>query len=81
MTCGKHLVHRGDREAAPQRCIRTGMPQRHLVKGVAIAMRLKAFDVAAQTRKRAHACAHAHRSQEFRPLLVFLITRVWLIRS
>ena len=47
MTCGKHLVHRGGRKATAQRRIRSGMPKRHLVRGVAIAMRLKALDVAA----------------------------------
>jgi hypothetical protein len=66
MTLGKHLVHRGEREATPQRRIRTGMSERRLVKGVSIAMRFEALDVAAQIRKRAHACAHhAHCSQNF----------------
>jgi hypothetical protein len=37
------------------------------VKGVPIARRFEALDVAAQRRKRAHACAHhAHCSQELR---------------
>jgi uracil-DNA glycosylase len=68
MTFGKHLVHRGERKPAPQRRIRTGMSECCLVKGVAIAMRFEALDIAAQRRKRAHACAlHAHCSQELRP--------------
>jgi hypothetical protein len=64
MTLGKHLMHRGERQPTPQRRIRTGMSERRLAKGVSIAMRFEALDVAAQTRKRAHACAHhAHCSQ------------------
>jgi len=78
----RYLVHRSDCETAVQRRIRTGMAERHLVRGVAIAMRFEALDVAAQRRKRAHACAHhAHCSQDFGLAGFFLITRVWLICS
>ena len=58
MTFGKHLMHRGEREATLQCRIRTGMAERRLVKGVSIAMRFEALNVAAQIRKRVHACAH-----------------------
>jgi hypothetical protein len=67
MTFAKHLMHRGKRKTAPQRRVRTGMAKRRLVWGVASLMRFEALDVAAQRRKRAHACAHhAHCSQELR---------------
>jgi hypothetical protein len=66
MAFGKHLMHRGERETAPQRRIGTGVAERGLVERVAITMRFEALDVAAQGRKRVHACAHhAHCSQDF----------------
>jgi hypothetical protein len=66
MPFGKHLMHRGERKATLQGRIRTGMSERRLAKGISIAMRFEALDVAAQIRKRVHACAHhAHCSQDF----------------
>ena len=56
---GEHLVHRAEGEAALQRRIRVGMPERHPVRPVRIAMRLDALDAAAQSRKRARACGGA----------------------
>jgi hypothetical protein len=53
----KHLVHRAQGETALQRRIGIGMTERNPVRGVRIVMRLDALDAAAQTRKRAHACA------------------------
>ena len=80
---GKHLVHGGQREAALQRRIGIGMPERHAYLR-RVGMRLDALDAAAQTRKRVRARAgHA-------PLLKELLlaitgskkrTRSWLICS
>jgi hypothetical protein len=53
---GEHLMHRTHGEAALQRRIRVGMAERHPVRRIGIAMRLDAFDAAAQGRKRARAC-------------------------
>ena len=53
----EHLVHRPQGEAALQRRIRVGMAERHPVGQVCIAVRLDALDAAAQSRKRARACA------------------------
>jgi hypothetical protein len=57
MSLGKHLMHRGQCKAAAQHRIRLGMAERHAIEGMQIAMRLDAFDVAAQSRERIHACA------------------------
>ena len=54
---GEHLMHRGHREAALQRRIRFRMAERHPLERRGVGMRLDALDAAAQTRKRAHACA------------------------
>ena len=51
---GEHLVHRAHGEAALQRRIGVGMPERHAPRRIRPAMRLKARDAAAQGRKRAH---------------------------
>jgi hypothetical protein len=60
---GEHLVHRPHSEAALQRRIRVGMPKRHTVRRIRLAVRLDALDAATQGRKRARACAgHARRS-------------------
>ena len=53
---GEHLVHRTRSQAALQRRIGVGMPERHPARPVGIAMRLDALDAAAQSRKRARAC-------------------------
>ncbi len=55
-SCGEHLVHRAQREAALQRRIRVGMAERHPVRPVRSAVRLDALDAAAQSRKRVRAC-------------------------
>jgi hypothetical protein len=55
--CREHLVHRAERKAAPQRRIGLAMAERHLARRIRLAVRLDALDVAAQTGKRAHACA------------------------
>ena len=57
---GEHLVHRAQGEAALQRRIRVGMAERHPVGHVRLAMRLDVLDAAAQSRKRAYACAGHH---------------------
>jgi hypothetical protein len=57
MSLGKHLMHRGHRKAAAQHRICLGMAERHALWGMQIAMRLDAFDVAAQSRERVRACA------------------------
>ena len=54
-TFGEHLVHRTQSEAALQRRIRLGMPERDLARRIGIAMRLDALDAAAQTCKRVRA--------------------------
>jgi hypothetical protein len=60
---GEHLVHRTYGEAALQRRIGVGMPERRPPGRAGVAMRLDALDTAAQSRKRARACAcHARRS-------------------
>jgi len=67
--CGEHLVHRPHGEAALQRGVGVGMPERHAVRRICLALRLDALDATAQGRKRARACAgHARRS--FRRLAV-----------
>jgi hypothetical protein len=55
-TFTKHLVHRAQGEAALQRRIRLGMPERDLARRIRIAVRLDALDAAAQTRKRVRSC-------------------------
>jgi hypothetical protein len=63
---GEHFMHRGQSETALQRRIRLRMAERHATRRHAVRMRLDAFDAAAQSRKRARACAgHA-------PLLRYL---------
>jgi hypothetical protein len=57
MSLGEHLMQRGHREPAAQHRIRLGMAERHAPQGMQIAMRLDAFDVAAQSGERVHACA------------------------
>jgi len=65
---GEHLMRRAQSKAALQRRIRLGMPERHPVGPIRLALRLDALDAAAQTRKRVRACAgHA-------PLLGWAIT-------
>ena len=64
MSFGKHLMHRGLRKAAAQHRIRLGMTERHAPERLHIAMRLDAFDVAAQNRERVPACA-AHAPLSF----------------
>jgi hypothetical protein len=60
---GEHLMHRPHSEATLQRRIRIGMPERHTIRRIGLALRLDALDAAAQGRKRARACAgHARRS-------------------
>jgi hypothetical protein len=54
---GEHLVYRTHGEAALQRRIGVGMPQRHPARRVGMALRLDALDAVAQSRKPAHACA------------------------
>lgn len=71
MSLGEHLMHRADGKTALQGRIRIRMTERDLVPDRRLAttfktmifktMRLEAFDAAAQTRKRAHACAN-HRA-------------------
>ena len=59
----KHFVHGTQREPALQRGVGVGMAERHPARRIGLAMRLDAFDIAAQSRKRARACAgHARRS-------------------
>jgi hypothetical protein len=55
-TFSEHLVHGAQGEAALQRGIRIGMPERNLARRMRIAVRLDAFDAASQTRKRVRAC-------------------------
>jgi hypothetical protein len=57
MSLGEHLMHRGLRKAAAQHRIRLDMAERHAPEPMHIAMGLEAFDVAAQSRERVHACA------------------------
>ncbi len=52
---GEHLMHRGQRKAAAQHRIRTGMAERYPVERVRITGRLDALDPPSQTRKRVHA--------------------------
>lgn len=54
---GKYFMHGGQRETALQRRIRVGMAERHAIKRDSIRGRLDALDAAAQSRKRACACA------------------------
>jgi hypothetical protein len=49
---GEYLVHCPHREAALQRRVRLGMPERHPARHVRTALRLDALDAAAQDRKR-----------------------------
>ena len=53
----EHLVHCPDRETALERRISLGMAERHLSRRQSAAMRFNALDPAAQSRKRARACA------------------------
>lgn len=63
-TFSEHLVHRAQSEAALQRRVRLGMPERHPARRIGIAVRLDALDAAAQTRKRVRSCAgHTPRSR------------------
>lgn len=63
MSLGEHFMHRRACKAAAQRRIGLGMTERHLMKRMRITGRLDALDAAAQTCKRAHACAgHVRRS-------------------
>ena len=55
-TFREHLMHRAQGEAAQQRRIRIGMPERDLARRIGIAIRLDALDAAAQIRKRVRAC-------------------------
>ena len=57
MSLGEHLMHRGHREAAAQHRIGFRMAERNAPRRMQIATRLDAFDVAAQSRQRVHACA------------------------
>jgi hypothetical protein len=57
MPFGEYLMQRGQREPAAQHRVRLGMAERHAPLGMQIAMRLDAFDVAAQSCERVHACA------------------------
>ena len=59
MSLAKHLVHRGHRKSAAQHSIRFRMAERHALWGMQIAMRLDAFDVAAQSCERVRARPHA----------------------
>ncbi len=52
---GEHLMHRTHGEAALQRRIGVGMPERHPARRVGITVRLDALDTAAQSRKRVRA--------------------------
>jgi hypothetical protein len=66
MSLSEHLMHRADGKTALQGRIRIRMTERDLAASGRFAMifkimRLEAFDAAAQTRKRAHACAN-HRA-------------------
>jgi hypothetical protein len=57
---GEHFMHRPGGETAAQTRIGAGMTERHLLQRMGIAIRFKALDAAAQTRKRVRACtAHA----------------------
>jgi hypothetical protein len=55
-TFSEHLVHGAQGEAALQRRIRIGMPERDLTRRIRIVVRLDALDAASQTRKRVRAC-------------------------
>jgi hypothetical protein len=57
MALGEYLMQCGHREPAMQHRIRLGMAERHAPQSMQIAMRLDAFDVAAQSGERVHACA------------------------
>ncbi len=59
MSLAKHLVHRGHRKSTAQHSIRFRMAERHALWGMQIAMRLDAFDVAAQSCERVRARPHA----------------------
>jgi hypothetical protein len=62
----KHLMHRAARQPTLQRGIDVGMPQRHPIRRIGIAVGFDALDAAAQTRKRVHACAgHAPLLKKF----------------
>jgi hypothetical protein len=76
MSLGEHLVHRTRGKTALQCRIRIRMTERDLVASGRLAttfetmvfetMTFEAFDAAAQTRKRAHACAdHRAASSEY----------------
>ncbi len=69
-TVSEHFVHGAQGEAALQRRIRIGMPERGPARRIRIAVQLDALDAAAQTRKRAYACAgHVPRSRGGGPSL------------
>ena len=57
MSLCKHLMHRGQCKAAAQHRIGFRMTERSALRRMQIAMRLDAFDVAAQSRERVRACA------------------------
>jgi hypothetical protein len=63
---GKDLVHRAPGETALQRRIGLRMAERDVAGSQRPVMGFDACDIAAQTRKRAHACAHTRRSSENR---------------
>jgi len=56
-TLAKHLMQSAEREPALQHGIRLPMTEGDVLGRCGTALRLDAFDTAAQTRKRAHACA------------------------
>jgi hypothetical protein len=71
---GEDFVHRGYREAALQGRVRIRMSECHPGQRHGVSRRLDALDAAAQTRKRAYACAsHA-------PLLPKSLDRHWFFR-
>jgi hypothetical protein len=73
MSLGKHLMHRGPREPAAQHRIGFRMAERHALESMQIAMRFDAFDIAAQSRKRVHACAGRHMRRFPRVVVAALI--------
>ncbi len=73
-TVSEHLVHRAQSEAALQRRIRIGMPERNLAWRIRFTLRLDTLDAAAQNRKRVRACAaHAPLLKGWWPSLVVLM--------
>jgi hypothetical protein len=62
---GKHLMHRADRKPALQRRIGLGMAEPYPAGCGGLGMAFDALDTAAQSRKRAGACAHRARPSKF----------------